>query len=110
MTVYVDDMHLNPLGQLKHLRMCHMIADNEDELHAMAARIGVARGWYHKAGTPRSHYDIDAAKRVLALEAGAIEITMRECAVMTMRRGVEGVLGTPAETMAWWKQRMRSGG
>lgn len=105
MAVYVDDMHLDPLGQLQHLQLCHMIADSEDELQAMADRIGISRRWHHKPGTARSHYDIDSEKRAFAVQAGAIEITMRQCAAMTSRRAVLGSLGTPAEAMDWWKQR-----
>jgi len=54
--------------------MCHMLADTDDELHAMAAKIGVARKWHQKAGTPQSHYDICLTKRALAIAAGAKEI------------------------------------
>lgn len=110
MTVYVDDMHCGELGRLAHLQLCHMIADDEDELRRMAERIGVSRNWHHKAGTPSSHYDIDASKRALAVQAGAIEITMRQCAAMTTRRAALGSLGTPDQAMAWWKQRLLPGG
>jgi hypothetical protein len=74
MSVYVDDMRA-PYGRMF---MCHMVADTDEELHAMAALIGVERRWYQKAGTPQSHYDICLSKRAKAVAAGAIEITMRE--------------------------------
>lgn len=70
MPVYVDDMRA-PYGRMV---MCHMIADTDAELHQMAAKIGVARRWHQKAGTPHSHYDICLAKRAMAVGAGAIEI------------------------------------
>jgi hypothetical protein len=54
--------------------MCHMLADTDDELHAMAAQIGVARRWHQKAGTYQSHYDICLAKRAKAVALGAEEI------------------------------------
>lgn len=73
MTVYVDDMYRYPLGQFGRMKMSHMIADTEEELHEMAAKIGVARKWYQK-----DHYDICLAKRQLAIEAGAFGITMRQ--------------------------------
>lgn len=82
MNVYVDDMQA-PFGRMK---MCHMIADSTDELLAMVDRIGVQRKWIQKPGTPREHFDISLAKRALAVRHGAIEITLRELSVMTMKR------------------------
>lgn len=70
MAVYVDDMAA-PFGRMV---MCHMLADSTEELLAMADRIGVARRWLQKAGTPREHFDIAKSKRVLAVAAGAREI------------------------------------
>lgn len=70
MSVYVDDMRAG-YGRMV---MCHMLADTDDELHAMAAQIGVARRWHQKARTPHSHYDVCLAKRQSAVRAGAIEI------------------------------------
>ncbi len=67
---YVDDMR----AKFGRMIMCHLLADTDDELHAMAARIGVARRWHQKAGTPHSHYDIALSKRALAVAAGAVEI------------------------------------
>lgn len=74
MTVYVDDMR----AQYGRMVMCHMVADTDDELHAMADKIGVARRWHQKAGTYRSHYDIALSKRALAVQHGAVEITQRQ--------------------------------
>lgn len=70
MTVYVDDMRA-PFGRMI---ICHMLADTDEELHAMAAKIGVARRWHQKPGTPHSHYDICLSKRALAVQLGAQEI------------------------------------
>lgn len=58
--------------------MCHMLADTEEELLAMAAHIGVAKRWHQHPGTARSHFDICLSKRALAVKAGAREITWRE--------------------------------
>lgn len=74
MSVYVDNMRA-AYGRMK---MCHMIADSTDELLAMADRIGVARRWLQKAGTPQEHFDIALSRRALAVEAGAIEVSMME--------------------------------
>lgn len=97
MSVYVDDM----AAAYGRMRMCHMIADTEAELHEMAERIGVARKWHQKPGTPQSHYDIALTKKVTALAAGAIPITWRQAGAMTARRRVTGSLGTPDSAVAW---------
>lgn len=76
MTVYVDDMRA-PYGRM---RMSHMIADSTEELLEMADRIGVARRWIQQPGTYREHFDISKAKKALAVEAGAIEISTRDLA------------------------------
>ncbi|ETX26591.1 DUF4031 domain-containing protein [Roseivivax isoporae] len=86
MTVYVDDMHLLPLGRFGRMKMCHMIADSTDELLAMADRIGVSRRWIQKAGTAGEHFDIAMSKRAAAVAAGAVEITMRELAMKIRER------------------------
>ena len=69
MTVYVDDMR----APYRRMIMCHMIADTEDELHAMAQRIGVARKWYQG-----DHYDVCLQMRAKAVAAGAVELTRME--------------------------------
>lgn len=87
--VYVDDMRA-PYGRLV---MCHMIADTDDELHAMADRIGVSRRWHQKPPKVRhSHYDICLSKRAQAVAAGAREITVRETAAICRAK-----LATPAK-------------
>jgi len=63
-----------------------MLADSDLELHAMAARIGVERRWYQKAGTPHSHYDICLSKRALAVKAGAMEVDRAELAAVIRRK------------------------
>jgi hypothetical protein len=82
MTVYVDNMQ----AQFGRMKMCHMIADSTEELLAMADRIGVARKWIQSAGTAREHFDIAMSKRALAVEAGAVEVTMKELARITRAR------------------------
>lgn len=87
MAVYVDDMRA-PFGRMV---MCHMIADTRAELDQMADRIGVARKWRQKSGTYGEHYDICQSKRALAVQLGATEITLRECAEKCWeRRGPKG--------------------
>ncbi|MBN3811662.1 DUF4031 domain-containing protein [Paraburkholderia sp. Ac-20347] len=97
MTVYVDDMR----AAYGRMVMCHMIADTDDELHAMAAAIGVARRWHQKPGTARSHYDIELGKRSAAVMRGAVEITWRQAGAMTAHRRALGTLGTPEAAVVW---------
>ncbi|GJH00229.1 DUF4031 domain-containing protein [Paraburkholderia terrae] len=98
MTVYVDDMK----AKFGRMVMCHMLADTDDELHAMADTIGVARRWWQSpAKTSGSHYDIALSKRALAVEAGAVEITMRQAGAMNARRRVTGELGMPDDAVEW---------
>lgn len=84
MTVYVDTMKA-AYGRMK---MCHMAADTTEELIAMADTIGVARKWIQKAGTPHEHFDIALSKKKLAIENGAVEISMMEMGkLMRKKRG-----------------------
>lgn len=73
MAVYVDG-EFNHFGRM---RMCHLVADTEAELHAMAGKLGLKRRWYQgNASTP--HYDVAKGKRVLAVSLGVIEITRQQ--------------------------------
>lgn len=73
MTVFVDDAE-HPYGLM---RMCHMMADEEAELHEMAGAIGVARKWFQgEASYP--HYDICKSMRARAVALGAVEMTTKE--------------------------------
>ncbi|ASD50489.1 hypothetical protein FDI24_gp208 [Acidovorax phage ACP17] len=83
MAVYVDDMHLTPMGRLGRMKMCHMVADTEEELHAMAEQLGV-RQWYQYPEKSRyPHYDIAMSKRALAVQLGAKEISMKGAVVIS---------------------------
>lgn len=101
MTVYVDDMHQYPAGKFRRMKMSHMIADTDAELHAMADRIGVDRKWHQV-----DHYDIALSKRALAIMHGAVEITWQQCGLMTLHRRRTGSLGTPAQVERWQQQRI----
>jgi hypothetical protein len=91
-TVFVDDMYLYPMGQFGRMKMSHMIADTDEELHAMAAQIGVARRWHQAPPRHDSHYDIAMVMRTLAIAAGAVPITLRQLSTMNMHRRRTGVL------------------
>jgi len=73
MAVYVDDMR----AAVGRLILCHMVADTLEELHAMADAVQLNRKWFQG-----DHYDICLTKRRLALQRGAIAITIREAARM----------------------------
>lgn len=95
MTVYVDDMAASFKPRHRHDRnyvMSHMIADTDDELHKMAARIGVARKWFQG-----DHYDIVQSKKKIAVEYGAVEITWRQAGCMMFLKRTGRPMGTPEE-------------
>jgi len=92
MTVYVDDMK----AKYGRMVMCHMLADTDEELHAMADRIGVARRWWQSPEkTSGSHYDIALSMRAKAVALGAVEITWRQAGAMNSRRRLYGHSGEP---------------
>lgn len=90
--------------------MCHMIADTDEELHAMAAKIGVAKRWWQAPPSHDSHYDIALSMRAKAVAAGAVEITWNQTSAMTLRRRVTGELGPPAEAEAWFHAHLDAKG
>ncbi len=79
MSVYVDGAR-NKYGRMK---MCHMIATSLDELHVMAERLGLKRKWFQDHETP--HYDICQAKRLKAIEFGAIAVNRKEVVELIRR-------------------------
>ena len=86
MAVYVDPIREHPPFHGWTL-WCHMIADDEAELHAMALRIGMRREWYQG-----DHYDLRPEGRARAIAAGAAEMSTREmarrvCAERKAKRG-----------------------
>lgn len=94
MAVYVDDMRAS-YGQML---MCHMVADSDQELHAMADEIGIKRRWFQG-----DHYDIPLKIRRAALSLGAVEIPWMQCAAMIYVRRYSGFFCAPGE--AWKKAR-----
>ena len=84
MSVYVDATFeaesKNPQAARWGTRWSHMFADSADELHAMAARIGLKRAYAQHDGGPlwRLHYDLIPSKRALAVRLGAHVLTRDE--------------------------------
>ena len=63
MPVYIDELHKWPT-RIKCFQAgsCHMVADTLEELHTMAATIGLSRGWFQdKKRLP--HYDLKVSRR-----------------------------------------------
>lgn len=69
MSTYVDASVWPYRGML----MCHLLGDTEDELHAMAAAVGVARRHFQNKPGGMPHYDICKSKRAKAVKLGAVE-------------------------------------
>lgn len=76
MSVYVDELREHDT-KLRWKTWCHMTADTNEELHAMADLIGHKRKWYqpHFLG---NHYDLTPSRRKLAIKHGAIEEHSRD--------------------------------
>lgn len=105
MSVYVDDMRA-PFGNMV---MCHMWADSDDELLAMADRIGVQRKWIQghpvlSFGKHRNaswvHFDIALSKRALAVKVGAIETDRFGPVIHTAKLRLAGALAAGNEDEA----------
>jgi hypothetical protein len=76
--VYVDPpmVHNTRVGRISPATpWCHMWADDLEELHALASRIGMRRQWFQDKGSGSlPHYDLTPPKRLAALVAGAIPV------------------------------------
>jgi len=82
MTVYVDDAIWDWQGR----KWCHLLADDIDELHLFAARLGLHRLSYQ--GPPKTsapHYDLTAYERRRAIALGA-KVCDRATIVAVYRR------------------------
>lgn len=82
MAVYVDSENI----KYRNMTMNHMLADSDEELIAMAKKIGVQVKWHQYPGTIKSHFDICLVKKKLAIQAGAIEISRQELANILKKR------------------------
>jgi len=82
LTVYVDEA----IWAWKGRKWCHLMADDEAELHRFAHLLGIHRLSYQ--GPPKTsapHYDITAFERDRALRLGAVA-ARREEIVAVFRR------------------------
>lgn len=74
MPVYVDSEFI----QFKRMKMCHMIADTEEELESMALQLGLKLSWWQYKGTYKSHFDVSKSVREKAIALGVKVIDRRE--------------------------------
>jgi len=75
LTVYVDDA----IWVWKGRKWCHLMADDIDELHGFAFRLGLQLSSYQ--GPPKTtapHYDITGFERDRALRLGAVAAERKE--------------------------------
>lgn len=91
MSVYVDDL-CNRGWKLGW--SCHLIADDEGELHAFALRIGLRRAWFQPRSSP--HYDLTVGRRADAVALGAVELDRRAFVDKIPASHVEGSEGASA--------------
>ncbi len=70
MAVYVDDA----VHRWRGLRWAHLMADGVDELHAMAARLGIPRRAFQDKASG-VHYDVPAHLRSVAIALGAVPLS-----------------------------------
>jgi len=96
-TVYVDA----PIWERHGRLWCHLLGDDEPELHAFAAAIGCLRSRYQSrpARPWVDHYDIDEDRRRLALGRGAIELTRREVCELIASKRYASTTASPSATV-----------
>ena len=85
LTVYVDDWRQRATVRDRTDRWSHLLADDPEELHAMAAALGIGpRGYQrHRRSAALNHYDVPEALRRRAIELGAVAVTWRDMARLT---------------------------
>jgi hypothetical protein len=82
MAVYVDEA----IWLWRGRKWCHLLADDIDELHRFAVKLGLQRTSYQgPPKTPSPHYDLTAFERRRAIGHGAIACD-RTTTVILVRR------------------------
>lgn len=90
--VYVDP--LQDFGWVlrgHRVHSCHLFTDSLDldELHRVAACAGMQRRWFQNGSRVAPHYDLTQSRRLLAVRAGAVEVSRREAvAIWRARRAL----------------------
>ncbi|HEV7203861.1 MAG TPA: DUF4031 domain-containing protein [Jatrophihabitans sp.] len=88
MACYVDTVRSYPSAGLRFTEFCHLLADTRDELHEMADLIGMPRRFFQDHPW-RWHYDLPEHVRVIAVELGAVEVTLHDVGALLKRRKTE---------------------
>ena len=82
MSVYIDQA----IWEWHGLKWAHLLADDIDELHRFAARLGIHRSSYQ--GPPKTsipHYDLTGYERSRAIASGAIACSRYEIVAVVRR-------------------------
>jgi Protein of unknown function (DUF4031) len=85
MPVYVDDWFQRAVVGSIRGTWSHMVAGPGtpvEELHRIAAAIGLRRDWFQDESHGGEHYDVTKTKRAQAIAAGAIPISWRDMGKM----------------------------
>ncbi|MHA3700986.1 DUF4031 domain-containing protein [Jatrophihabitans sp. YIM 134969] len=85
MTCYVDTVRQYPEAGLRFDAYCHLLADDREELHALAARLGMPRRAFQDHPW-RWHYDLPAPLRPAAVDAGAVVVDFHAVARLLRAR------------------------
>ena len=98
LTVYVDDWRQRATVRDRADRWSHMLADDPDELHAMAEALGIPRRGYqiHRRSPALNHYDLPEILRRQAIALGAVPVTWRQMARLTRQWRRAGAPPAPA--------------
>lgn len=97
MTIYVDQFPATGWGRWGGGG--HMLGTDLDELHAMAAGIGLKREWFQGDKT-FAHYDVMRGKRAKAVALGAVEIEFGELPDDVLMRRKDGTYERRSDRMA----------
>jgi Protein of unknown function (DUF4031) len=85
MTCYVDQPHSYPSAGLRFTDYCHLLGDTRDELHILAAELGLPRRIFQDHPW-RWHYDLPAHLRDEAIALGARQVSMHEVGALLRAR------------------------
>ncbi|HEY1446353.1 MAG TPA: DUF4031 domain-containing protein [Acidimicrobiales bacterium] len=99
LTVYVDDWRQPATVRGRADRWSHLLADDPDELHAMALALGIPRRGYqlHRRSAALNHYDLPESLRARAIALGAVPVTWRQMARLTRQWRRAGAPPAPAD-------------